>query len=83
MHIIFLSHGLGEVTLNHENQISQKLDLILVRLFHLFVSEGLLNVDNPVHHVDQKGYHSGIFSQPLLLRLLLETAQRIRSDVSE
>lgn len=79
----FLSHGLGQITLHHQNQISQKLDLILVRLLHLFACEGFLNVHNPVDHVDQKGHHCGIFTQPLLLWFLLEAAQRVGSDVSQ
>jgi len=71
----FLSHALGQVSLHHKNQISQQFDLILVRLFHLLASEGLLNVHNPVDHVNQKGHHCGIFTQPFLLRFLLETTE--------
>lgn len=83
-----LSKRLGKISLNHNDQVLEKLLLVLKSLIHgtgisLTVPESLLDVQSPLGKVDQKSNLSGILLQPGLLVVLGESFKRVTGDLVE
>jgi len=83
-----LAHRLGEVTLDHSDQVGEELDLVDVSLLHGFlvfgdVVEGLLDVFGPRQHVNEEGGLGGVLLQPFGFADLVQSLEGGSGNVTE